>query len=122
MGSLLERVERVVADTSIPPAQQLRMLIRAHVEAVASNLDALTVYLHEFRALTGDALEVVRQQGNVDRELGLDASLALTWRPFAIQNIVTRLSVAALLPGSGYKSLFGDEVPYSVLGNIVLTY
>ena len=67
-------------------------------------------------------LEVIRQQGQVDRELGLDASLALTWRPFAIQNIVTRLSVAALLPGSGYKALFGDEVAYSVLGNIVLTY
>ena len=67
-------------------------------------------------------LEVVRQQGNIGRELGLDASFALTWRPVAIQNIVTRLSVAALLPGSGYKSLFGDEVAYSVLGNIVLTY
>lgn len=69
LGSLLERVERVVADTSIPPAQQLRMLIRAHVEAVASNLDALTVYLHEFRALTGEALEVVRQQRERYREL-----------------------------------------------------
>jgi len=30
--------------------------------------------------------------------------------------------VAALVPGSGYKSLFGDEVAYSVLGNIVLTF
>ncbi len=35
---------------------------------------------------------------------------------------MTRLSVAALLPGSGYEALFGDEVAYSVLGNIVLTY
>src|SRR5579864_455688 len=69
MGSLLERVERVVADTSISPAHQLRMLIRAHVEAVASNLDALTVYLHDFRALTGDALEVVRGQRDRYREL-----------------------------------------------------
>jgi hypothetical protein len=67
-------------------------------------------------------LEVVRQQGPVDRELGLDASFALTWRPLAIQNIVARLSVAALLPGKGYETLFGDEVAYSVLGNIVLTY
>src|SRR5262249_19661700 len=67
-------------------------------------------------------LERVRQQGDLDRELGRDASLALTWRPFAIQNIVTRLSVGALIPGSGYKALFGNEVAYSVLGNIVLTY
>ncbi|MEJ1961145.1 MAG: hypothetical protein WDO56_06215 [Gammaproteobacteria bacterium] len=67
-------------------------------------------------------LEVVRQQGSIGRALGLDASFALTWRPLAIQNVVARLSVAALLPGSGYEKLFGDEVAYSVLGNIVLTY
>jgi hypothetical protein len=58
----------------------------------------------------------------VDRALGLDASFALTWRPLAIQNIVARLSVAALVPGEGYEALFGDEVAYSVLGNLVLTY
>ena len=67
-------------------------------------------------------LEVARQQGPIDRELGVDASIALTWRPLAIQNIVARLSFATLVPGSGYKSLFGDEVAYSVLGNVVLTY
>jgi hypothetical protein len=67
-------------------------------------------------------LEVARAQGPVDRALGLDASFALTWRPLAIQNIVARLSVAALVPGEGYEALFGDEVAYSVLGNLVLTY
>jgi hypothetical protein len=67
-------------------------------------------------------LEVARAQGPVDRALGLDASFALTWRPLAIQNIVARLSVAALLPAKGYEALFGDEVAYSVLGNLVLTY
>ena len=67
-------------------------------------------------------LEVLRQQGPIDRALGLDSSFALTWRPLAIQNVVARLSVAALIPGSGYKQLFGDQVAYSVLGNVVLTY
>ena len=67
-------------------------------------------------------LEVARQQGPIERALGLDASFALTWRPLAIQNVVARLSVAALIPGKGYEALFGDEVAYSVLGNVVLTY
>ncbi len=67
-------------------------------------------------------LEIARAQGPVDRALGLDASFALTWRPLAIQNIVARLSVAALVPGKGYEALFGDEVAYSVLGNVVLMY
>ncbi len=67
-------------------------------------------------------LEVARAQAPVDRAIGEDISLALTWRPFATQNVVVRLSAAALLPGNGYQQLFGDEIPYSVLGNVVLAY
>jgi hypothetical protein len=67
-------------------------------------------------------LEVARSQGDIERDIGLDLSFALTWRPFAIQNLVFRLSAAALVPGGGYEQLYGDEVAYSVLGNVVLTY
>ncbi|MEQ1801632.1 MAG: hypothetical protein ABL989_06905 [Gammaproteobacteria bacterium] len=67
-------------------------------------------------------VEVARGQGGIDEHLGLDASIALTWRPLAIQNVVLRLSAAALLPGKGYEQLYRDDVAYSVLGNIVLTY
>ncbi len=62
MGSLISRVEGIVADSSLSPSQQLRQVIEAHVDAVASNLDALTVYLHDFRALAGAALVTVRDQ------------------------------------------------------------
>ena len=68
------------------------------------------------------SVEVARNQGGIDEHLGLDVSVALTWRPLAIQNVVLRLSAAALLPGKGYEQLFGDEVAYSILGNVVLTY
>jgi hypothetical protein len=67
-------------------------------------------------------LEVARAQAPIDKEIGIDASLALTWRPLAIQNIVARLSFAALLPGQGFRQLFVDETSYAVLGNVVLTY
>src|SRR5205823_14469724 len=43
MGSLLTDVERIVADSSIRAAYQLRMILRAHVAAVADNREALTV-------------------------------------------------------------------------------
>src|SRR5437764_15224239 len=48
MGSLLADVERIVADTSLGPSAQLRLIVHAHVTCVSENLDALTVYLHEF--------------------------------------------------------------------------
>lgn len=69
MGSLLGEVERIAADPALSPAVQLRRVIQAHVEAVASNAEALTVYLHEFRALAGEALETVRQQRERYRSL-----------------------------------------------------
>lgn len=69
MRSLLSEVERIVADTSLPPREQLRLVIEAHACAVAENLAALTVYLHEFRALTGGTFDAVRQQRERYREL-----------------------------------------------------
>jgi TetR/AcrR family transcriptional regulator, cholesterol catabolism regulator len=62
MGALLADVERIAADTAAGPSTQLRRIVEAHVAAVASNLDALTVYLHEWRALAGDSLATVRAQ------------------------------------------------------------
>jgi len=62
MGALIAEVERIAADTSLPPSTQVRLVVAAHVEAVSSNLDALTVYLHEWRALGGDAFATVRAQ------------------------------------------------------------
>ena len=62
MGSLLTEVEAIVADTSLCASEQLRQLVQAHVTAVAANREALTVYLHEFRALAGEALDRVRDQ------------------------------------------------------------
>jgi AcrR family transcriptional regulator len=62
METLIADVEAIVADTSLQPSAQLRLIIAAHVQAVSENLDALTVYLHEFRALAGDSLATVRAQ------------------------------------------------------------
>jgi AcrR family transcriptional regulator len=62
LGSLLAELEQIASDTSLEPAVQLREMIRAHVSAVASNLDALTVYFHEWRELAGESLSTVRAQ------------------------------------------------------------
>src|SRR5436309_9221830 len=40
MGTLLEDVERIVGDGSLRPSAQLRLVVAAHVAAVAENLDA----------------------------------------------------------------------------------
>jgi TetR/AcrR family transcriptional regulator, cholesterol catabolism regulator len=62
MGALLADVERVASDAALAPSEQLRRIVEAHVLAVSTNLDALTVYLHEWRSLAGEALVEVRRQ------------------------------------------------------------
>jgi len=70
-----------------------------------------------------EVLEVARQQPGIPRHIGTDVSAALIWRPFMTQNVVMRLSYAALLPGSGYRALNPDQGrPHSLLANLILTY
>ena len=67
-------------------------------------------------------LQAMRQQADIDNEIGLDISAALIWRPLEIQNVVCRLSAARLLPGDGFDQLYAEESRYSVLANLILTY
>jgi len=71
-----------------------------------------------------EVLERLRQQGSVDSVLGQDISVSLIWRPYMTQNIVFRLSAAALNPGDGFDDLYGKDadMPYSILVNMVLMY
>ncbi len=72
------------------------------------------------------SLEFLRNQGDIDREIGWDLSAALTWRPFFTQNIVLRASGAVLVAEDGFKELFetdrDQDLFYSVLVNLILTY
>ena len=71
------------------------------------------------------SLSVLRNQGDIDRGLGTDVSVAVQYRPLFTQNIVLNVSAAALIPGKGFKQLYaaeGGNMPYSILANVVLTY
>jgi len=72
-------------------------------------------------------LEVARNQQDIDREIGWDVSAALIYRPLFTQNVVFRLSGAMLFAGDGFQQLYGeqsgdDDVFFSVLANLILTY
>ena len=67
-------------------------------------------------------LEAARNQGAVAKDIGQDLSLSMIYRPLTSQNIIVRLSASALHPGQGYKDLYGSDVPYSFLANLILSY
>ncbi len=71
---------------------------------------------------TTEVLEAARNHGDIPKDIGQDISLAVIYRPLISQNIILRVSASALVPGGGYEGLFGDDRPYSVLANLILSY
>lgn len=94
---------------------------------VGADLDLLAQFRVSFNVnqlwfADSSVVEVFRNQGPIDEDIGLDVSVATIWRPFATQNLIFRGSAAALIPGKGYEQLYGDETGYSVLLNLILNY
>ena len=71
-------------------------------------------------------LQELRNEGSIPHDIGWDLSASAIWRPKATQNIVARLSAAALLPGKGFRDLFDNSQRhrnyYSVLANVIFSY
>lgn len=71
-------------------------------------------------------LRTLRVEGSIPKDIGWDLSAAAIWRPRATQNVVFRLSGAALVAGAGFRDLFdnqgNDRAYYSVLANAILSY
>jgi hypothetical protein len=71
---------------------------------------------------TTAVLEATQNGRHIGRNIGLDTSVGLIYRPFQTQNVIFRLSGAVLLPGDGFKDLYGDHLGYSVLSNLILAF
>ncbi len=69
-----------------------------------------------------EVLQAARNQGRIARSIGQDISLSAIYRPFTSQNVVFRVAASALLPGDGFKDLYGSEKPFSILANLILSY
>ncbi|MEQ1725524.1 MAG: hypothetical protein ABL882_06320 [Sphingopyxis sp.] len=71
-------------------------------------------------------IEVLRNQGSISRDIGWDVSVSGIYRPNTTQNIVLRLSAAALVPGKGFDELFANAPRqrgyYSILANAILSF
>ena len=58
-----DELERIVS-MSLSPAEALRRAIAAHLEAVASNREVMTVFLRESYALPAEKQEVIRRESD----------------------------------------------------------
>jgi hypothetical protein len=70
-------------------------------------------------------LGVLRNQSPPSRQIGVDVSGAVQWRPFMSQNLVVNASASALLPGKGLKQLYDEDKrgpQYSLLVNVIAAF
>jgi hypothetical protein len=75
--------------------------------------------------LNTSSLSVLRNQAVTSKDLGVDISAGVQYRPYMSQNVVISSSLAALVPGKALKQLYDEDkrgVQYSVLFNVLLTY
>jgi hypothetical protein len=69
---------------------------------------------------TTRVLEAYTFQPSISRSIGVDLSLGLEYRPLLNDNVIFTGGYACLVPGAGFKDLFGRADPLSVAnsGNI----
>ena len=67
-------------------------------------------------------LELLRQDGSISRDIGVDLSAGLLYRPFLNNNVMVRIGTGVLLPMAGQENLFGDQVNYDAFTNLILQY
>lgn len=86
----------------------------------------ISVNLNQLWFENTSVLEVLRNQGSISRNIGQDLSVSGIYRPNTNQNIVFRLSAAALVPGQGFDELFANspryDAYYSILANATFTF
>ncbi|SFI85065.1 TetR/AcrR family transcriptional regulator [Thermoflavimicrobium dichotomicum] len=59
--SFLDSLRQVVQSKG-PASEKLRQALRAHIRVVAENIEAATVFFHEWKALTGERLQQIQQK------------------------------------------------------------
>ena len=53
-------------------------------------------------------------QDRIDPEIGVDASLGIEYRPLLSDNVIMLFGVSTLVPGSGFRDLFGKTTPFTI--------
>ena len=54
------------------------------------------------------ALDQVLQQAHISQQVGYDLSLGFQYRPFLTDNVIVSAGFGVLIPGNGYKEIYGN--------------
>jgi hypothetical protein len=67
-------------------------------------------------------IQEILHDNKIGRDIGLDYSIGVSYRPFLNNNAIINVGAAALTPGNGFKDIYSAQTLYSLFMGITLTY
>jgi hypothetical protein len=68
------------------------------------------------------SLEYVLGQGGIGKDIGTDLSAGVIWRPFLTENLIVKSGVSALVPASGFRTIYGSGTLYALFTEVIVTW
>jgi hypothetical protein len=68
------------------------------------------------------SVEFVLGQGRIPKSIGADLSVGVIWRPLLTENVIVKTGVSALVPGRGFRTIYGPETLYAGFTELILTW
>ncbi len=68
---------------------------------------------------TTQVLEAFTFQGDIARDIGVDISVGVEYRPLLNDNVIFVLGSAVLIPARGLRDLYGTEIPDSLKASLI---
>lgn len=69
-----------------------------------------------------EVLRLVLNDNGIDRDIGLDLSTGIIYRPFHNNNVILNAGISVLIPAEGFKEIYSSETLYSGFVSLTLTY
>jgi hypothetical protein len=88
---------------------------------ITPNLKVVTNASH-LRFADTASVEYVLGQGSIHDEIGEDLSVGVVWRPLLTENVIVKSGVSALIPGRGFRDIYGADTLYAVFTELVITW
>ncbi len=67
-------------------------------------------------------IKEVLHDDKIGRDIGIDCSIGIQYRPWLSNNVILNAGAAALVPARGFKDIYSSDTLYSVFMGITLAY
>ena len=98
------------------------LLYNAGVDADVTPKLRLTGNVSYLQFDTTAPLQLLLHQNKISRDIGIDYSVGVQYRPLLNNNVIINFGAAALVPANGFKDIYTSQTLYSIFTGFTVTY